>query len=368
MYIDQLTTDESSLGAHIAELRPLKHDLLPDTNHFGMNPEDGKLLVVGDDNITQAFNPTSHFIGQLASYTGIGRKYASKLIETNKFDLLAHNVNECLARPFDEAKQGQKRLIRTLDTNARALLSDSFLRFDNDNAWLITRPLLEEAGLEIVSCSVQPNKMYIKAVSKKLEYDVKVGMPVRFGICLTNSEVGLGNIQCFIFYEVLWCTNGATNTQTGSAYKRSHRGAKIENATLEYSQRTINAIAIAEQEKLRDAVTLFTSETFVQSQLQRLQDAANSDKIVNPVDASRVASETLQLTHKESDHVLEHLIRENDYSKWGLSNAVTRAAQDADNYTRASELEAIGDSVIDLKPTQWREIREAQPLPVKRAA
>jgi hypothetical protein len=39
-------------------------------------------------------------------------------------------------------------------------------------------------------------------------------------------------------------------------------------------------------------------------------------------------------------------------------SAVTRAAEDAQSYDRASELEAAGAAVLDLRPTEWRELAQ----------
>lgn len=43
-----------------------------------------------------------------------------------------------------------------------------------------------------------------------------------------------------------------------------------------------------------------------------------------------------------------HLVQGGDLSKWGLSNAVTRTAEDAADYDRCTELERIGWNVVDL--------------------
>jgi hypothetical protein len=56
--------------------------------------------------------------------------------------------------------------------------------------------------------------------------------------------------------------------------------------------------------------------------------------------------------------VLTHLIEGGDLSQYGLMNAVTRTAEDAQSYDRASELEAAGAVVLDLHPTEWRELAQ----------
>ena len=42
-------------------------------------------------------------------------------------------------------------------------------------------------------------------------------------------------------------------------------------------------------------------------------------------------------------------------SQYGLINAVTRTAEDAESYDRATELEMAGATVLDHKPTEWRD-------------
>jgi len=43
-------------------------------------------------------------------------------------------------------------------------------------------------------------------------------------------------------------------------------------------------------------------------------------------------------------------------SAWGLANAVTRTAEDAADYNRATELEAAGGRVIELPAPDWMAI------------
>ena len=61
----------------------------------------------------------------------------------------------------------------------------------------------------------------------------------------------------------------------------------------------------------------------------------------------------------EKQSVLESLIREGDYSQYGLSNAVTHMSQQVDDYDRATELEVIGGKIIDLDSKDWKVIAAA---------
>ena len=72
--------------------------------------------------------------------------------------------------------------------------------------------------------------------------------------------------------------------------------------------------------------------------------------------AVEVLSNRLSLTQDEQSSVLRHLIEGGDLSQYGLINAVTRAAEDAKSYDRATELEMAGATVLDLKPTESRDV------------
>ena len=67
-------------------------------------------------------------------------------------------------------------------------------------------------------------------------------------------------------------------------------------------------------------------------------------------------SNRLSLTQDEQSSVLRRLIEGGDLSQYGLINAVTRTAEDAKSYDRATELEMAGATVLDLKPTEWRDL------------
>jgi len=43
-----------------------------------------------------------------------------------------------------------------------------------------------------------------------------------------------------------------------------------------------------------------------------------------------------------------------DLSKWGLANAVTSLANEAEDYDRVVELERIGGKIVDLTPTEFK--------------
>ena len=66
------------------------------------------------------------------------------------------------------------------------------------------------------------------------------------------------------------------------------------------------------------------------------------------------------LTEAERGSVLTHLIRGGDLSQYGLVNAVTRAAEDADDYDRATAFETLGGRIVELPRAEWTALSEAR--------
>ena len=72
----------------------------------------------------------------------------------------------------------------------------------------------------------------------------------------------------------------------------------------------------------------------------------------------RLTSRDFGLTESERDGVLQYLIEGNDLSLYGLSNAVTRYSQDVDSYDRATDLEAVGYTIMTMPIRQWNRINQ----------
>ncbi len=54
-------------------------------------------------------------------------------------------------------------------------------------------------------------------------------------------------------------------------------------------------------------------------------------------------------------NINKHLIEGGDLSRFGLANAVTRAAQDDEiDYDQASNMERMGGQLIELPQGEWR--------------
>ena len=77
------------------------------------------------------------------------------------------------------------------------------------------------------------------------------------------------------------------------------------------------------------------------------------------LDVVQAAGQEFGVTESEQDGVLEQLVTDNDMSRYGLANAVTRHSQHIESYDRATTLEAIGYDILSMPSARWNRINQA---------
>jgi hypothetical protein len=260
----------------------------------------------------------------------------------------------------------QKRLIRTLDNKARAYLSDRYRCIDNiDLMEQLLPALMDRKDLRFASAEVTERNLYIKVVSDELQGEVKAGDVVRMGLLIKNSEVGLGSVMVAPFSERLICTNGATHTEMGQ--RKAHLGRSLEGdeSFQVFTDETRKADDRAFFLKIRDVISSTLSGNTLKILLEDMRASAAEKIEADPVKLIDHVGYNNGFTDAERGAALKHLIAGADLSRWGLANAVTRLAQDSATYDRASELEALGGSLMS-KPLPA--VSEVEKVVVRRRA
>lgn len=347
----------SELAAELERQATSKKDYIADTRKLTMR-ETGSSAAFGNDANTvyldgvnggMTLRPIAH--AQLANVLGIPKPYYDRLLSEQP-DLLATNVNRWLE------KQPSKRLIRTLDNQVRAILSDSYRPLDNFDLAEAVLPKLIALNAKVDSCEVTDSRLYLKAVTERIQGEVKVGQIMSAGVMISNSEVGQGSLQVAVLDYVLACTNGMIRE---SAVRKAHLGHgsrgqdAIEDVREFFRDETRQADDRAFFLKVQDATDAMFNQDHFNKRLLQYREASEQK-----LDASTVP-EVVELVGKrfgfnedERKSVLSHLIEGGDLSKWGLTNAITRAAQDVESYDRSTELESIGGQVVMLKPSDFK--------------
>ena len=333
----------------------LKMGLMDPTNPQSFDVLDSVNLHVGGDHKFD-INPLGH--EQIGRFTKIPKQYYDRMMETQRFDLLANNVNTWLGSHSADAKS--KRMVRTVDNTVRAFLSSRYRPLDNYDLMGAIFPVLDQYGFSIKSCELTEKRLYIKAVVETLTTDITVGDTIALGVCVRNSDVGMGALSIVPMVERLVCKNGMVINELGT--RKYHVGKRFDSEDDEavskfFSDEAREADDKAFWLKVRDTVAGCANEAVLEDIAQTYRDAAvvpikgsGSEGIVEVVEN---VGKKIYLNESETRGVMDQLITGGDISQFGLANAVTRHSQDIEDYDRASELEAKGWTVMTMNKSNF---------------
>lgn len=339
----EIARQKNAMADYMVEPSRLQMDIIDDDLKIRVLDNDGNDRISPLDIGVYAHR-------QIGSYLSIPQAYYDLMKDKNP-KLLGINVNDWLGQSTD------RRMLRTLDGEARAFLSDRYKRIDNYDIAQVTLPIISQIpDVQIVSCNLTPGKMYIKAINPRLFANVVPGDTVQAGIIISNSEVGLGavNIQPLVYRLV--CENGMVVND--AVTRKTHLGPTIsEDNIFYYSKETVEADDKAFILKIQDTVRAAVDEAKFRVVVEQMRTAKEARmNTANVPEFVRLASRNFGITESEEKGVLQHLIEGNDLSLYGLSNAVTRYSQDVESYDRATDLEGIGYKILTMPTKQWNRI------------
>lgn len=291
---------------------------------------------------------------QLADKLKIPFAYFERM-RTEQPALLDRNVNTWLQTDSD------RRMVRTLDGQVRAVLSDRYRRLDNYDLAENVLPILQRLeGARFESVELTETRMYLKVVTPRVEYEIAPGDVVQAGIVITNSEVGCGTLSVQPLVYRLVCRNGLIASDR--ALRKTHVGRTLQSEDdpiTVFRDDTLAADDKAFFLKVRDVVEAAVSEATFRQVAQKMQKTRDIRLTGDPVKAVEVLANRYTLNEPERSGVLRHLIVAGDLSAYGLVNAVTHFSHDVEDYDRATEFEALGGKLIELPASDWKEMAEA---------
>lgn len=299
----------------------------------------------------QEFPMTTHAQRQVADRIGYPFRLWERFRE-NHPDLLMADVNALFRR------EPERRMVRTLDGRARAFLSDRYRRLDNDQVAEAILPVLGEIpDVSFVSSAVTEKHLYLKAVSPRVQGEVKQGDVVQAGVVIRNSEVGSGSLSVQPMVFRLVCLNGMI---AGTATRRYHTGRQVSVSEESYEvfrDETMAADDKALLMKVADLVRAAVDQARFDAILAEMREASVSPAMPDPIKGVERLAKKLDLGEGESRGVLRHLVEGGDLTAWGATNAITRFSQDVESYDRATELEAAGGRLLAMPASgEWRDV------------
>jgi hypothetical protein len=341
------------LAQELERQLPAKKDLLVPSSlvRYHTDERGNCSVAVEAADGTSTFGITELARRQLADKLRIPYAYFERM-RNDQPALLDHNVNAWLQADDD------RRMLRTLSGQVRAVLSDRYRRLDNYDLARHVVPLLQRLpGAHFESVELTATRMHLKVVTSRVECELAPGDIAQAGVAISNSEVGCGTLSVQPLVFRLVCRNGLVASD--NALRKTHVGRiheSAEGAVVTYKDDTLRADDEAFFLKVRDIVEAAVSEATFMQVARKMQRMLGMPLTGDPVRSVEVLANRYDLTDTERAGVLRQLVAGGDMSGYGLVNAVTHYAQYVDDYDRATDLEALGGKLIDLPTRQWQEI------------
>ncbi len=311
----------------------------------------------------ETFPIKRHALRQIGEKLKIPAKFVDRLAADHP-DMLAYNVNKLFGR------EPKGAMVRTLDGNVRAFLSDKYRPLDNIDLAQAVLPQIINQGAAVDSCEVTESRLYIKASREDLFAEippppgVKMGEghtvftdSVKGGITVSNSEIGMGRLGIQPTITTQRCSNLASFGE--HSFFKVHLGRKTGGGDIEkvweyFSDKTKRDADAVVWNQVNDLVLAALDGTIFEKIVAQLT-AARTDEMTRPVpEIMEITEKKFGLNQEETGGILGHLIKGGELTRYGLHNAVTRFSQDIEDYDRATELEALGGKLIEMPQTEWK--------------
>ena len=274
----------------------------------------------------------------------------------------------------------KRMLFRQLDGRVRAVLSDSYRCLDNYDLVFTALEVAQSVGANVLQCTMSDNKMRIKLIAPSMwetlnagggrangmfkagdlgnpEWRERNGIGelgledtindtggnIVFPTCtISNSETGSGSTQV----EFGTCDGACFNMLTFDKKVRSvHLGSKLELGI--FSEETVAADSKAIMCKMTDAITACFNPAVFKKHIM-LRVGAQQDIIEAPTMAVDNVVKALDINETDRDRLLTYFVKDYAMTRDGLSQAVSRMAQDEfDNVDKSADFEAYAGKLIE---------------------
>jgi len=343
----------TELATELQRINETKKDLIVPVSKMAMD-SDNKIEIASVGSIP--LNSWSHT--QLAQYADIPKAYYDRIKSENS-SLLADNVNHAFSKQAND-----KRLVRVLDGNVRALLSNRYRMLDSYDLAETVLPIMINNNMEVKSAEITEKHTYIRAVMPKLEGEVTKGDIVQYGLQISSSDVGAGSLRIEPLIYRLVCTNGLITSQALRKYHIGKVSSDFDDIREILSDRAKELSDAAFWQSVYDIVCNSIKPEIFESQLNQLREASGQ-KITN-YNLEQVIDVTCKTlgysaSKETKNSLLAQLAQGNEgagLTKWGLSNSFTALASHNSGYSfdESVELERLGGKIITLSNTDWQKI------------
>jgi len=309
--------------------KPLKWDQKIDSSQLGMVLDGSPTFQLnGRENLFTITRPCHN---QIAERLEIPVRYYTKM-ENEAPDLLTENVNTWLKKNPKEA------FIRGLGNSVRAFLSDKYRVIDHLDVLYCSLNELQAYEVEVEDCFLSETEMNLKVRSHTLKDFVRHKDDLIIGgLLLVNSETGHRALRVEPRMFRVQCTNGMVIEELMT------RQVHLGNGDDEFDE----MIYLSIRRSIKELFGRFGEIIQILRETTEIKVKSPQRVINNLVDHYRLSEE-------QKERILIAFGTEPEHDKYGIANAVTRAAQSEENWEKTLELERIGGKLITLPREEFR--------------
>ncbi len=318
-------------------------DLIVDSRSLKAAPDGGHVVELEiPDQGKYPLTPWAHL--QMAEKLGIPKKYYDRMVTAGKAELLADNINAWIG-------ERDRRLVRVLDRQIRAVLSDRYRIMDNyDLLYLSMEEFRKKETVEIYKAEVTGTMLYLKAIDRTLTAEITRGDIIYGGLIIRNSEVGASafRVETFILRKI--CSNGLIGEHS---LKKVHLGHQtLEIGEIDWSDETRELEDKALWAKARDIIRLTFDNNIFSSWVKKMRESTEIT-IEKPTKAVNNVARLASLSEEQRDDLLAYF---SEHTKYGLVNAVTSLARETKNADEQIRLEGFGGKLLNAPDKEFEQM------------
>ena len=305
---------------------------------------------------------------QVAASADVPIRFLDRLLDRGHADLAAATLSEILQREHEtESGRARKHLVRSLDGEVDAFLSDSYRALPNDAILSVALEAFEEAKVQVWDLRITDTDFSVLAaaphISGKVTTDRKFsgarwegreGDVLNAALRIKNSETGHSRLALSSAILRRVCQNFNV---WADVVAKTHLGRRLSEGEIDLSLETKSLEDQALVSGIRDAI----KQTFDPREFARTLDKINQTTTRELGEAPTVvvdaAIKVYGLDEGRRESIIERLLRSGDKSQYGLVQSVTAQvnpenAKDLGDATR-SAFEEAGGKLLALGDRDW---------------
>ncbi len=256
-------------------------------------------------------------------------------------------------------KSEDRYLVRTLNGEVRAILSDKFKAYESYDIFSSVLDYAMKINKNITFKSAYITDLFVELelVDQGRVYKIDIdGKPDLYytGISIKNSEVGYSAFEVNILLYRQICSNGLISPMFNKNFRRIHIGRKVEDE--EYW----NEDLIAENRYLINELNNLVHSAFDENNINKILEKLSEyskQSIPSSIKFIDASKKVLGLSEQEKDMIWQNL---ESKTRFGFINAITQTAQyftkiENKKPSERLRLEELAGELL-FKEQYWRDI------------